>query len=89
MLIEPPFLEVEYIGDMCSVEHDKFGPHTICPIEPMVPDELPPQDDIIEHEGYTLVRIYTDDTETQAPSTLTYSHQNGYNVTVADIVEVA
>jgi len=89
MLIEPLFLEVEYIGDMCSIEHDEFGPHTICPIEPTVPDELPPQDDIIEHEGYILVRIYTDDTETQAPSTLTYSHQNGYNVTVADIVEVA
>jgi len=89
MLIEPPFLEVEYIGNMRSVEHDEFGPHTIRPIEPAAPDELPPQDDIIEHEGYTLVRIYADDAETQAPSTLTYSHQNGYDVTVGDIVEVA
>ena len=88
MLIEPLFLEVEYIGNMRSVEHDEFGPHTIRLIEPMAPDELPPQDNIIEHEGYTLVRIYMD-TETQAPSTLTYSHQNGYNVTVGDIVEVA
>ena len=78
----------KFIAATGSVEHDEFAPCTIHLIEPAVLGEFPLQDNIIEYEGYTLVRIYVDDAETEAPLTLTYSHQNSYNVTVGNVVEV-
>ena len=75
MLVSPPHVWVEPLGEISTTDNDKFGPRTLRPIEPME------QVNGVEDEDEAF--------ECEPPmARLTYSRSSGYDVTLGDLVDV-
>ena len=88
MSVTLPYVWVECVGEVPTMDNDKFGPRTCHLIEPMVLGQHHPDDDTLEWGDTTLILVHVEDTEIEPPVTLTYSRRSGYDVTVGDLVKV-
>ena len=90
MSVTLPYVWVECVGEVPTMDNNEFGPHTHRLIEPMVLGQHCSDDEdvTLEWGDTTLILVHVEDAEIEPLITLTYSQRSGYDVTVGDLVKV-